>query len=215
MNNNQNQTPAPANTAAPQGAPPPLSQDLASLANILTQIQYDLFDISIQLAQPADPDKPADFRVDDRAVTWITDLISKISKQLPQHQDPILPVGSQLACEFYAAKSMAQRTLTEITIFYSQHENAAPDNYKQITQYLQTLINLMFVIFRWSNLIGGEKEWFWKTKSQMNAENKQAQQAKAAAGQTGQPMQGQAPVQTANPNLGAPVSTNNPPLPSK
>lgn len=181
----------------PGGVPqqkPPLSQDLASLANILTQIQYDLFDISVQLAQPPDPDKPFNSRIDDKAVSWIQDLINKISGQLPNHEDPILPVGSQLACEFYQAKTLAQRTLTEIGIFYGRHEAAKPDNYKQINQYMQNLVNLMFVIFRWSNLVSGEKEWFWKTKDQMAASNAAAQAQKNQQASQSQPNQGGAPT---------------------
>ena len=160
--NGQPNPPAPG-----QGQPPPLSQDLASLANILTQIQYDLFDVSVQLAQPPDPDKPFNSRIDQQAITWIKDLINKINPQLPQHQDPILPVGSQLACEFYAAKSLTQRALTDINLFFEKYPDAKPDNYDQVVDYLQQLNNLLFIIFRWSNLIMGEKEWFWKTKDQM------------------------------------------------
>lgn len=165
----------------PVGGPPPLSQDLASLANILTQIQYDLFDVSVQLAQPPDPSKPFNSRIDDKAVSWIKDLINKISGQLPRHEDPILPVGSQLAAEFYQVKSLAQRSLTEISLFYSQHADAKPKNYNQIADYLQQLVNLMFIVFRWSNLVMGEKEWFWKTKDQMATQQPQAQEQAPAA----------------------------------
>jgi len=179
-----NQPPAP---GQPQ-TPPPLSQDLASLANILTQIQYDLMDISIQLTQPPNPEKPFNSRLDDKAVSWIQDLINKISKQLPKHQDPILPVGSQLACEFYYAKSLAHRTLTELSLFYDQHEAAKPKNYKQINDYLQQLMNLMFAIFRWSNLIMGEKEWFWKSKDQMPNQGQQQTQNNQPQSTANQPL---------------------------
>jgi cob(I)alamin adenosyltransferase len=190
------QQPQGAPVTGSQGGPPPLSQDLASLANILTQIQYDLFDISVQLAQPPDPTNKFDPRVDEKAVSWINDLINKISQQLPAHQDPILPVGSQLACEFYQAKSICQRCLTELSLFYGAHENVKPGNYQQIVEYLQALLNLMFIVFRWSNLAMGEKEWFWKTKDQMSTSNTASQQQQPTAGQ---PQTG-VPATVSNPN---------------
>src|SRR3990170_1398460 len=107
--NGQPNPPAPG-----QGQPPPLSQDLASLANILTQIQYDLFDVSVQLAQPPDPDKPFNSRIDQQAIT-------------------------------------------DINLFFEKYPDAKPDNYDQVVDYLQQLNNLLFIIFRWSNLIMGEK----------------------------------------------------------
>lgn len=180
------QPPAPSTPTGPQQAPP-LSQDLASLANILTQIQYDLFDVSVQLAQPDNPDHPFNSRIDQQAITWIKDLINKISPQLPQHQDPILPVGSQLACEFYKAKSFTQRALTDLNLFYEQHPKSKPDNFDQIIEYLQHLNNLMFIIFRWSNLIMGEKEWFWKSKDQMPKQPPPGQQPPASAPQQPSP----------------------------
>jgi len=178
---------------------------LASLANILTQIQYDLFDVSVQLAQPPDPDKPFNSRIDDKAVSWIKDLINKISGQLPKHEDPILPVGSQLACEFYQVKTLAQRSLTEISLFYSQHDGVKPDNLEHIKEYLQQLVNLMFIVFRWSNLVMGEKEWFWKTKDQMKQQPQD--QPGSPPQEQMQPAQGQAPAPQPSPNApGVPKS---------
>lgn len=150
---------------APQSPPntPPIVQDFASLANIITQIQYDLFDISVTLAQGGQ--NQIDSRIDEKAIQWLTDIISKISGQLPPHQDPILPIGNELATNFYKAKAITQKTLSLIEQIDQSHID--PNQAKLHQEYLQKVHDFLFSSFRWSNLILKERDWYWKPKSQM------------------------------------------------
>lgn len=181
---------------APAGPPPlpPIVQDFASLANIMTQIQYDLFDIAITLAQKQVPDQ-IDSRIDDRAIQWLTDIITKISGQLPPHQDPILPIGNQIASNLYQAKTLCQQTAISLgRIPEEDNAKAIGEQQAQLqNKYLELLQSFLFAIFRWSNLVLGEKDWFWKPKAEMQQQaQQQAQQPKPQQGQQPryqQPMQ--------------------------
>lgn len=165
-----NQAPQPAQPNTQQL--PPIVQDFASLANILTQIQYDLFDITVTLAQQQTPDQ-LDSRIDDKAITWMTDIITKISSQLPQHQDPILPIGNNLATNFYMAKNLCQQVIQSLEILPSSEniEQLGESQSKLHSDYINQLQNFMFVCFRWSNAILRERDWYWKPKSQMQQTN--------------------------------------------
>lgn len=151
---------------------PPIVQDFASLANILTQIQYDLFDITVTLAQQQTPDQ-LDSRIDDKAITWMTDIITKISSQLPQHQDPILPIGNNLATNFYMAKNLCQQVIQSLEILPpSENTNQIGETQASLHfQYINQLQGFMFVCFRWANAILRERDWYWKPKSQMQQQN--------------------------------------------
>lgn len=158
--------------AATQSQIPPIAQDFASLANILTQTQYDLFDINVTLAQDELPQQ-LDSRIDDKAIAWLTDIITKISSQLPAHQDPILPIGNQIANNFYLAKNLAQQVILALDNL-TPTENQS-HQFQLHKDYVAQLQSFMFTCFRWSNLVLKEKDWYWKPKSQMQEES--AQQA--------------------------------------
>ncbi len=157
-------------TASNQPQLPPLAQDFASLANILTQVQYDLFDINVTLAQQQLPEQ-IDSRIDDKAIAWMTDIITKISSQLPAHQDPILPIGNEIATNFYLAKNITQQALLTLESIPESENNSQIGSQSELhTQYLTQLQSFMFTCFRWANLILKERDWYWKPKSQMQAE---------------------------------------------
>lgn len=167
-NPNQYTPPAPPTNQPNSQQLPPIVQDFASLANILTQIQYDLFDITVTLAQQQTPDQ-LDSRIDDKAITWMTDIISKISTQLPQHQDPILPIGNTLATNFYLAKNLCQQVIQslESTPRIENSDQIGEHQANLHSEYINQLQGFMFVCFRWSNAILRERDWYWKPKSQM------------------------------------------------
>ena len=171
---------------------PPIVQDFASLANILTQIQYDLFDITVTLAQQQLPEQ-IDSRIDEKAIQWITDISTKISGQLPQHTDPVLPIGNQLATAFYITKTYCQQAASGLAAL-SENENVGVIGQGQSDyhgEYLNQLQSFLFAAFRWSNLILGERDWFWKPKSEMKDKPQSGGPAQPGGGQSGQQPQSQ------------------------
>lgn len=205
---------------------PPIVQDFASLANIMTQIQYDLFDIAITLAQKQATDD-LESRIDDRAIQWLTDIINKISGQLPAHQDPILPIGNMLATNFYQAKTLCQQTAISLSrVPDADNALGIGESQAQLhNKYLELLQSFLFAIFRWSNLVLGEKDWFWKPKSQMQQQADQQGNPQAPGQYQGQPQGYGQPAPYQQPPAGAygqptayanpgPATYGNPPAPA-
>jgi cob(I)alamin adenosyltransferase len=139
---------------------PSLSQDISSLANVLTQVQFDLFDMSITPSRQILGQFES--RIDEQAIQWLSKIVDDIKSNIPEPKDPILPIGNQLATNIYLAKNLCHQV-------YLQFKSPTNDDQQSelFGQYLFQLEQFLFLAFRWSNKAFQEKEWFWKPKSQM------------------------------------------------
>lgn len=128
----------------------------SKIKNELSNIQNDLFEISSVLASPntkyyIQNTKYLESRVGDFEL-----LIDKLSKDLPELKNFILPGGGEAGSLLHFARTVCRRAERRI-VELSQKENV-PEN---IIAYFNRLSDLLFVMARYINYKEKKKEVIW------------------------------------------------------
>jgi len=131
----------------------------AFAAEILEQIQRDLFAVGAELAAP-EPAKLAKtlagHPIGEPDVTRLEQTIDAQDRQLPPLREFILPGGSAKAASLHVARTVCRRA--ERSVVALGHE--APVS-ASILQYLNRLADLLFVLARAANAHDGHPDVRW------------------------------------------------------
>jgi cob(I)alamin adenosyltransferase len=130
---------------------------LADLAQRLTRIQNDLFDLGADIATPGDDFAPSEMvlRIVSSQVDWMEAAIDVLNGDMAPLTSFILPGGSNAAAALHVARAVsrrAERTMVALA-------DVEPVNPAALA-YINRLSDFLFVAARWINSRGsGDVLW--------------------------------------------------------
>jgi len=124
---------------------------------ILRQIQDELFDLGSELATPPDFFQQGMYRVGEREVKKIEQLIDECQKELEPLKSFVLPGGGKIGAYLHQCRTVCRRAEREI-LRLSRVEELSEWPLK----YLNRLSDLFFVLSRWISKQTGEGEYLWQ-----------------------------------------------------
>ncbi len=124
---------------------------------VLRQIQDELFDLGSELATPPDFFQEGMYRVGEREVKKIEQLIDECQKSLEPLKSFILPGGGKLGAYLHQCRTVCRRAEREI-LRLSRVEELS----KWPVKYVNRLSDLFFVLSRWISKQTGEEEYLWQ-----------------------------------------------------
>lgn len=131
----------------------------ASLRAPLQRIQNELFDVGADLSVPyGGPDER--LRVTQPLVDGLEQLCDELNEPLPELKSFVLPGGSEAAARLHVARAVGRRAeLAALSAASSVGVNPlAP-------VYLNRLADLLFILARAANALGGIDEPLWRPGS--------------------------------------------------
>ena len=131
-----------------------LDQDVAE---VLTQIQNELFDVGADLCTPviAEPEFPA-LRIEQDYVDRLEGWCDQYNEDLPKLRSFILNGGSVGAAPLHVARTVVRRAERAGWAAWSEHEQTM--NILAI-KYLNRLSDLLFILARHANRANGDVLW--------------------------------------------------------
>lgn len=123
---------------------------------VLRQIQDELFDLGSELATPADAVYEGMYRLGEREVKKIEQLIDECQKELGPLESFVLPGGGKIGAYLHQCRTVCRRAEREI-LRLSRTEEVGEWPLK----YVNRLGDLFFVLSRWVGKHTGEKEYLW------------------------------------------------------
>lgn len=127
------------------------------LDEMLRQIQNELFDLGSELATPADFAHPAIYRVGEKEVNRIEQLIDGCQKELKPLKSFVLPGGGKIAAILHQCRTVCRRAEREVLRLSRTEEIGAWP-----LKYVNRLSDLFFVLSRWVAKRMGAKEELWQ-----------------------------------------------------
>jgi cob(I)alamin adenosyltransferase len=124
---------------------------------VLRQIQDELFDLGSELATPPDFFQEGMYRVGEREVKKIEQLIDECQKSLEPLKSFILPGGGKLGAYLHQCRTVCRRAEREI-LRLSRVEELS----EWPVKYVNRLSDLFFVLSRWISKQTGEAEYLWQ-----------------------------------------------------
>jgi len=124
---------------------------------VLRQIQDELFDLGSELATPPDFFKEGMYRVGEREVKKIEQLIDECQKELEPLKSFVLPGGGKIGAYLHQCRTVCRRAEREI-LRLSRVEELSEWPLK----YVNRLSDLFFVLSRWISKQTGEGEYLWQ-----------------------------------------------------
>ncbi len=124
---------------------------------ILRQIQDELFDLGSELATPPDFFQEGMYRVGEREVKKIEQLIDECQKELEPLKSFVLPGGGKIGAYLHQCRTVCRRAEREI-LRLSRVEKLSEWPLK----YVNRLSDLFFVLSRWISKQTGEGEYLWQ-----------------------------------------------------
>jgi cob(I)alamin adenosyltransferase len=124
---------------------------------VLRQIQDELFDLGSELATPPDFFQEGMYRVGEREVKKIEQLIDECQKSLEPLKSFILPGGGKLGAYLHQCRTVCRRAEREI-LRLSRAEELS----EWPVKYVNRLSDLFFVLSRWISKQTGEEEYLWQ-----------------------------------------------------
>jgi cob(I)alamin adenosyltransferase len=124
---------------------------------VLRQIQDELFDRGSELATPPDFFQEGMYRVGEREVKKIEQLIDECQKSLEPLKSFILPGGGKLGAYLHQCRTVCRRAEREI-LRLSRVEELS----EWPVKYVNRLSDLFFVLSRWISKQTGEEEYLWQ-----------------------------------------------------
>ena len=124
---------------------------------ILRQIQDELFDLRSELATPPDFFQEGMYRVGEREVKKIEQLIDECQKELEPLKSFVLPGGGKIGAYLHQCRTVCRRAEREI-LRLSRVEELSEWPLK----YVNRLSDLFFVLSRWISKQTGEGEYLWQ-----------------------------------------------------
>jgi len=125
----------------------------AAVAEALTQIQHELFDLGGELAVPG-------YRaIQDSHIDQLEQCLDRFNEPLPPLKEFILPGGGPAAAACHVARAITRRAERNAWAL-AQSETVAPE----VTRYLNRLSDLLFVVARVLARHENGQEVLWKRK---------------------------------------------------
>jgi cob(I)alamin adenosyltransferase len=124
------------------------------LAEALTGVQNDLFDLGADLATPGDDFTPGEMtlRIVPAQVERLERMIDALNDGLPPLTSFILPGGDPAAAALHLARAIVRRAERSVVAMDAAANPAA-------RTYLNRLSDYLFVAARWRNGVGGDTLW--------------------------------------------------------
>jgi cob(I)alamin adenosyltransferase len=127
------------------------------LDSILRQIEDELFDLGSELATPPDFFKEGMYRVGEREVKKLEQVMDECQKQLEPLKSFVLPGGGRIGAYLHQCRTVCRRAEREI-LRLSRVEELNQWSLK----YVNRLSDLFFVLSRWISKQTGEAEYLWQ-----------------------------------------------------
>jgi cob(I)alamin adenosyltransferase len=124
---------------------------------VLRKIQDELFDLGSELATPADFYQPGMYRVSERQVEKIEELIDECQRSLAPLKSFVLPGGGKVGAYLHQCRTVCRRAEREI-LRLSRAEAVGEWPLK----YVNRLSDLFFVLSRWISKQTGQDEYLWQ-----------------------------------------------------
>ena len=124
---------------------------------VLRRIQDELFDLGSELATPADVFQEGMYRVGEREVKKLEQLIYECQKELEPLKSFVLPGGGKIGAYLHQCRTVCRRAERE-TLRLSRAETVREWPLK----YVNRLSDLFFVLARWIGKQTGEGEYLWQ-----------------------------------------------------
>src|SRR3989304_5568052 len=118
---------------------------------VLRRIQDELFDLGSELATPADVFQEGMYRVGEREVKKLEQLIDECQKELEPLKSFVLPGGGKIGAYLHQCRTVCRRAERE-TLRLSRAETVREGPLK----YVNRLSDLFFVLARWIGKQTGE-----------------------------------------------------------
>lgn len=123
----------------------------AELADILENVQHDLFELGGELCIPGHS------AVTDAFVARLEAQLDSLNETLPALDDFILPGGGQATAACHVARTVVRRAERRVTAL-AHSENVRPE----VHRYLNRLSDLLFVVARILARAESGREVLWK-----------------------------------------------------
>jgi cob(I)alamin adenosyltransferase len=135
--------------------------DDVRLADELSRVQNELFNIGAELASETGTEKSAEFArmftdADER-IAGLESLMDALDAQLPQLTTFVLPSGSRAGALLHLCRTVCRRAERSV-VALSHGEPVNPD----LGRYLNRLSDLLFVLARYVNHEEGVQETEWR-----------------------------------------------------
>jgi cob(I)alamin adenosyltransferase len=127
------------------------------LDSILRQIEDELFDLGSELATPPDFFKEGMYRVGEREVKKLEQVMDGCQKELEPLKSFVLPGGGRIGAYLHQCRTVCRRAEREI-LRLSRVEELNEWSLK----YVNRLSDLFFVLSRWISKQTGEAEYLWQ-----------------------------------------------------
>jgi len=127
------------------------------LDTMLRQIQDELFDLGSELATPPDFFKEGMYRVSEKEIKKIEQLIDECQKELEPLKSFVLPGGGRIGAYLHQCRTVCRRAEREI-LRLSRAEELSEWPIK----YVNRLSDLFFVLSRWISKKTGKDEYLWQ-----------------------------------------------------
>jgi cob(I)alamin adenosyltransferase len=127
------------------------------LNSVLRQLQDELFDLGSELATPADFFKEGMYRVGEREVKKLEQLMDECQKELKPLKSFVLPGGGRISAYLHQCRTVCRRAEREI-LRLSRTEELG----EWPLIYINRLSDLFFVLSRWISKQAGEAEYLWQ-----------------------------------------------------
>jgi cob(I)alamin adenosyltransferase len=124
---------------------------------VLRQIQDQLFDLGGELATPDEFFQEGMYRVSEREVRKLEQLIDECQKDLEPLASFVLPGGGKIGAYLHQCRTVCRRAEREI-LRLSRAEPLGEWPLK----YVNRLSDLFFVLSRWISKQTGEPEYLWQ-----------------------------------------------------
>lgn len=123
---------------------------------LLASIQNDLFDVGADLCVPESEDGTQRLRVTPEQILRLEGAIDRINLELKPLTSFVLPGGTVLAAALHQARTVCRRAeRVVVTLARTESVNS------NVLVYLNRLSDLLFVLARIANQLGGESDILW------------------------------------------------------
>jgi cob(I)alamin adenosyltransferase len=125
----------------------------------LARIQRQLFHLGADLATPLDAKADWVVRIDAEAINWLETTIDRMTAELPELRNFILPGGTPAAAQLHVARTVCRRA--ERLVVALQTDESLGD---YVLVYLNRLSDFLFTLARWENMQAGEPDEKWSVR---------------------------------------------------
>ena len=124
---------------------------------VLRQIQDELFDLGSELATPPDFFQEGMYRVGERELKTLEQLMDECQKELEPLKSFVLPGGGRIGAYLHQCRTFCRRAEREIfRLSRAEEMSEWPLN------YINRLSDLFFVLSHWISKPPGEPEYLWQ-----------------------------------------------------